>query len=142
MSILGLDVGTLRIGVALSDETGLIAQPLTSLEAGGSLDTVIDRIVEHCNEHNVETIVVGMPLSLSGGSRGQSAMRAREIGTRLEAGLNVSVVYWDERFTTAQAERVLIDARVSRAKRRKIIDKVAASLILQSYLDSRGRDEL
>ncbi len=139
--ILGLDVGTHRIGIALSDETLLIAQPLKSLKVGSTLDGVIKQITTLCKENDVQTIVVGLPLSLSGGNKGDSVTRAKEVGSRLQAKLGVEIVFLDERFTTAQSERLLIEAGMRRTKRRQVVDKVAASLILQSYLDSKGHRE-
>jgi putative Holliday junction resolvase len=137
MRILGLDVGTHRIGVAVSDESATIAQPLISLETNpqkafmGSLSKLI-------SEHEIDKIVVGLPLTLSGGNRNDSTIRAEKLGQRIESDLNISVVYFDERFTTTQAERVLIDAGVRRKGRRQVVDKMAASLILQGYLDSKS----
>ncbi|MCP4601291.1 MAG: Holliday junction resolvase RuvX [Proteobacteria bacterium] len=140
MRFLCLDVGTHRIGVAVSDESATIARPLTSLKTAGSFNKVTEELRALCQEYEVQTIVIGLPLSLSGGSRGKSAMAAKEVGARIEKEIGVRVAYWDERFTTREAERVLVDANVRRAKRRQVIDKVAASLILQGYLDARCRD--
>jgi putative Holliday junction resolvase len=137
MRILGLDVGTERIGVALSDELGLTAQPLETVPAGRGNDP-LERIVEICEEQGVERIVVGLPLALSGGDRGEGSRRARSIGDQLGERLGAEVVYWDERFTTAEAERVLVAAGVRRSKRRQVVDKLAASLILQGYLDGQA----
>ncbi len=137
--ILGLDVGTNRIGIALSDETALIAQPYQSLKVGSTLGGIVNEIEVLCKENDVQTIVVGLPLSLGGGQSCESVTRAKEVGALLEARLGVEIVFIDERFTTAQSERLLIDAGVRRKKRRQVVDKVAASLILQSYLDARGQ---
>ena len=141
MRCLGIDVGTARIGVALSDELGVTAGPLLTLEIEGSLAETAARIADLCTEHDVGTVVVGLPLSLEGRDRGQSASRARKLGERVAAAAPVEVVYRDERFTTAEAERVLVTAGLRRSKRRQVVDKVAASLILQSYLDARARPE-
>ncbi|MDD5308218.1 MAG: Holliday junction resolvase RuvX [Deltaproteobacteria bacterium] len=137
MRLLGLDVGEKRVGAALSDELGVAAQPLEVIEAGRSFATAIGRIRELCTEHEVATIVIGMPLSMSGGGRGASARKAKDLGDRLASGLRVEVVYVDERFTTAQAERMLVSAGVRRERRRGVVDKIAAALILQAYLDGR-----
>jgi putative Holliday junction resolvase len=139
MRILGLDVGSERIGVALSDELGLTAQPLETIQVRGGNDP-LTRIVEICEEHEVGAAVVGLPLSLTGGDRGQSSRRARALGQALAEHLDMEVAYWDERFTTSEAERVLTSAGVRRAKRRQVVDKVAAALILQGFLDSRQSD--
>lgn len=138
---LGLDIGTDRIGVALSDETGLIAQPLTVIASGGRESEWIEEVKELVEAHEVGAVVIGAPMSLSGQERGKSAIMARKAGQKIEAATGVSVIYWDERFTTAQAERVLVGARVRRNKRRQVVDKVAASIILQSFLDAQTRGE-
>ncbi|MCK9459284.1 MAG: Holliday junction resolvase RuvX [Proteobacteria bacterium] len=136
MRALGLDVGSHRIGVALSDDLKITAQPLVVLAVQGGRD-VVDRIRALCAEHEVDTIVIGLPLSMSGGDRGSSGVRARELAARLGEAVSAEIVLWDERFTTAQAERVLIEGNVRRADRRKVVDKIAAALILQGYLDAR-----
>jgi putative holliday junction resolvase len=133
---LGLDVGARRIGVALSDELKMTAQPLEVIDRRRCGDAVA-RIASLCAEHEVDTIVVGMPLSMSGGARGSSSLRAEELAARLERELAAKVVLWDERFSTAEAERVLLLGDVRRDKRREVVDKVAAALILQGYLDAR-----
>jgi putative holliday junction resolvase len=134
---LGLDVGSVRIGVALSDETLTIASPLSTLDGRRPLADLIAQISELCIEHQVDTIVIGLPLSMSGGEGGESARLARRFGDALEARLGALVVYLDERFTSLQAKRSLLAANLSRKRRKTAIDKVAASLILQSFLDSR-----
>lgn len=141
MRLLGLDIGHSRIGIAISDETGTIAEPLTALKVGGSTEKALERIGALCSEHDVAALVVGMPFSLNGEDRGQSARMAREMGERLASRFGVEIVYWDERFSSIEAERALISGGVSRKKRQKLVDKVAASLILQSYLDRVTRDD-
>ena len=135
MRILGLDVGTARIGVALSDELGLTAQPLASLTVDGGVRRTAERILALCSEHGVGRVVIGLPLALDGGDRGASSRRSRAVGAALEAAA-LEVVYWDERFTTAEAERLLVSSGVRRKDRRAAVDKVAAALILQGYLDA------
>ncbi len=137
MRVLGLDVGTHRIGVAMSDETGLIATPLTYLKVGKNLDDVLGEIRTLCSEHQVKTVVLGLPLSLGGGAGGLSVRRAKKLGELLESAAGLQVVYWDERFTTLEAERLLVEADMRRKSRRDVVDKVAAALILQGYLDSQ-----
>jgi putative Holliday junction resolvase len=139
--LLGLDVGEKRVGAALSDELGVAAQPLEVIEAGRSFARALPRIRELVALHGVGRIVVGLPLAMGGGGRGASARLARELGARLASELGVEVVYVDERFTTAQAERVLVSAGVRRERRRGVVDKVAAALILQAYLDGQGTTE-
>jgi putative Holliday junction resolvase len=136
MRVLGIDVGSKRIGVALSDELGLTAQPLTAIETGGGSGAVTDRLAELCAEHQVEKIIVGLPITLGGEDRGQGSHRARALGQALAEQTSIEVVYWDERFTTAEAERVLVSAGVRRDKRRRVVDKMAAALILQGFLDA------
>lgn len=140
MRIMGIDLGSKRIGVALSDELGLTAQPLTAVDARGGASSVAGRLAELCAEHEVGKIVIGLPLTLGGEDRGQGSRRARELGRALAEHTSVEVVYWDERFSTAEAERVLVSAGVRRDKRRRVVDKLAAALILQGYLDAETRD--
>ncbi len=141
MRFLGLDVGSRRIGLAISDETATIAQPLKFIPVGASYDSAVSEIENLCVKYCVHGIVVGLPLSLSGGDRGESAAAAKKVGGLLAKRLGISVEYWDERFTTAEAERVLVKARVRRADRRDAVDKIAASLILQGYLDAKSYKE-
>ena len=138
---MGLDVGTVRIGMALSDETGTIASPHGSMDAKMAFDKLVQKIRVVCETNDVGTLVLGMPLTMNGEARGKSARLARKVGAALGAALGLEVVYMDERFTTSQAERALIGANVRRQKRKRVIDKVAAALILQSYLDSRSQNE-
>jgi putative Holliday junction resolvase len=141
MRLLGLDIGQSRIGVSVSDEDGMIATPLTTLDAQVGVNKIIARIGEIVLEYGVKTIVVGMPLTLQGEDKGQSARMVRRLGDKITSHLEVRVTYWDERFSSVAAERALIDGGMSRAKRRKLVDKIAATLILQSYLDnSTGHD--
>ena len=140
MRSLGLDVGTHRIGVALSDETGIIASPLTFIKVGKELAAALGEIEELVTTHCVTTVVIGLPLSLGGGEGGSSVRRAKKLGELIEQAFQIQVDYWDERFTTLEAERLLVDADVGRKSRRQVVDKVAAALILQSYLDAKGQD--
>ena len=140
MRSLGLDIGKTRIGVALSDETGTIASPFTTLDARESTLVLRKKIGEICEENDVSCIVIGLPLSMSGGDRGESARMAKAFGNGLEETMDITVVYMDERFSTTQAERALVDADVSRRRRKTVVDKVAAALILQAFLDSKDND--
>jgi len=135
ISVLGIDVGTDRIGVALSDGLGLTAQPLVTLEVRGR--DPLPALLDLCREHGVTRVVVGLPLSLGGGDRGEGCRRARQLGARIEEATGGEVIYRDERFTTAEAERVLVSAGVRRDRRRRVVDRLAAALILQGYLDER-----
>jgi len=132
---MALDVGEKRIGVALSDPLGLMAHPLEVVQR----DRALERLKEIALSYGVQEVVVGLPL-LPDGSLGIQAQRIREFARELEASLGLPVRYWDESFTTWEAERLLIEADQSRRKRRKVKDKVAAALILQGYLEARRRD--
>ncbi|WP_110931820.1 Holliday junction resolvase RuvX [Paenibacillus bouchesdurhonensis] len=137
MKIMGLDYGDRRIGVAISDIFGWTAQGVEVIERRREGDG-IDRIAELASQHEVEEIVVGLPKNMNGsvGPRGEICKAfAEELRSRIE----VPVHLWDERLTTVSAERTLIDADVSRKKRKGIVDKMAAVLILQNYLDSKSK---
>ncbi len=135
MRTLGLDVGSKSIGIALTDEANIAAHPLTVLgRVGNSGDaTAVRKLVD---EHGVTDVVVGMPYELSG-RIGFRARRVQELIDVLRETLGeiAAVHEQDERFTTAEAERILIEADVSRAKRKEVIDQQAATLILQAWLD-------
>lgn len=137
MRIMGLDFGDRRIGVALSDAFGWTAQALEMIERkpdGGEFG----RIAELVREHDVSEIVVGLPKNMNGsvGPRGEICMAFAE---ELRQRLQVPVHLWDERLTTVAATRTLLEADVSRRKRKQVVDKMAAALLLQNYLDSRGK---
>jgi len=141
MRILGLDIGDKKVGVALSDPMGLTAQGIKVFINKGSKGEIINRINELVREHEVEKIVVGLPKNMDG-STGPQAEKVRTFAGKLAGSLGIPVVLWDERLTTSQAERMLIKADLSRARRKQVIDKIAAALILQSYLEfnaSRNR---
>jgi putative Holliday junction resolvase len=135
---LALDLGEVRIGLAISDPLGITAQPLGVLRRVGPKRDVRE-IAERVREHEVAVVVLGLPLLLSG-EEGQKAAEAREMAARLRGRLgDVRVVLWDERLTTVQAERAMISAGVGRGKRKQLRDSLAATLILQSYLDAQPR---
>lgn len=140
MKKIALDVGDKTVGIALSDELGITAQGLMTLERVGiRKDTT--KVLELVKEHNCDTIVIGLPKKLDGTDSIQTE-KVYEFRTMLENKMrstgmkNVEVVWQDERLTTVMAEKVLIEADVSRKKRKQVIDKQAAVLIMQSYLDS------
>jgi putative Holliday junction resolvase len=135
MRFLGLDVGDKRIGVALSDEMALIASPRETIERKGTKKDVL-YLLDLASREGVSEILVGMPLSLDG-TAGPQAEKVARFVEALRASAAVPVTTWDERLSTVVAERAMIEADVSRAKRRGALDRVAAALILQSYLDSR-----
>jgi putative Holliday junction resolvase len=134
---LGLDLGSRRIGVAVSDRSGTVASPLTVLERSGSRRKDHERIVALAREEEAEVIVVGLPRSLSGAD-GPAAKGARDEAKALASVAEVPVDTWDERFTTATAERALRAGGVRGRARREVVDKVAAAVILQSWLDARS----
>ena len=133
MRILGLDVGTKTIGVAISDPLGWTAQGLETIQRKGMAKD-IEALLAIIRAKEVEKIVIGLPLHMQGGES-VSAMRARELGQRLGEESGLEIIYQDERLSTVSAQRVLLEGDVSRAGRKEVIDKVAAGFILQSYLD-------
>lgn len=132
---MGLDVGDRTIGIALSDELGWTAQPFTTLRRR-RLDVDLEALRRIAADSGVASVVVGLPLSMSG-LHGTRAARVKTFAAELEKGLKIEVLFWDERLSTVAAERVLLQADLSRAERRRQVDKVAAAIILQGYLDSR-----
>jgi putative holliday junction resolvase len=133
MRTLGVDHGTVRVGLALSDELGMLATPLETVENPKTLA----RIQALITEKNISKIVVGLPRNMDG-SYGPKAEEVRKFAEHLKQKVNLPVVLWDERLTTRSVERMLIEADVSRQKRKDVIDKLAAQQILQSYLDSQA----
>ncbi|MEK7703317.1 MAG: Holliday junction resolvase RuvX [Myxococcota bacterium] len=133
--LLGIDAGRVRVGVALSDPLGMIAQPLEVILR--KRDDPFKRIAALVIEYEVEGIVVGLPSQLDG-SAGEAVHAIMHFVDKLRQKVSVPIETWDERMTTALAERTMIDAGVRREARRERIDKVAAALILQSYLDARS----
>jgi putative holliday junction resolvase len=132
--VLALDYGTVRIGVALSDEMGWTAQPLETLKRR-TLDRDIAHIASLVGTHEVRQVLLGFPIQLDG-REGPAIQAMREFQSRLEQGVAVPVILWDERLTTKAAEDLLIAADVSRKKRKGVVDRIAASILLQSYLAS------
>lgn len=138
MRILGLDVGSKTIGVAVSDELGWTAQGLKTIEIQEDKQkSGIPELEKIIREYGIEKIIVGLPKNMNGtiGPRGEISLQFAKL---LKNRFSLPVELWDERLTTMAAERILLTADVSRKKRKKVIDKMAASLILQSYLDSLG----
>lgn len=133
--IMGLDYGDRRIGVAISDAFGWTAQGVEVIERRRD-EGELDRIAALVKENEVGEIVVGLPKNMNGtiGPRGEICM---EFASTLRESLSLPVHLWDERLSTVSAERTLLEADVSRKKRKQVVDKMAASLILQNYLDSK-----
>ncbi|MCX5858385.1 MAG: Holliday junction resolvase RuvX [Proteobacteria bacterium] len=134
MRILALDIGEKRIGVSLSDELGITAQGLETINRT-KLSEDIDKIRQIVTGAGVTEIVLGLPLNLDG-SEGQSAQKAMDFAVILRRDLGVDVILWDERLSTVAAERSLLEGDLSRRRRKQLRDQVAATLILQGYLDS------
>lgn len=137
MRIMGLDYGDRKIGVAVSDLFGWTAQGLEVVERRRD-GAEMERIADLVREYEVEEIVVGLPKNMNGsiGPRGEICI---DFADKLKEMLELPVHLWDERLTTVSAERTLIEADVSRKKRKQVVDKMAASLILQNYLDSKTK---
>lgn len=137
MKLLGLDYGDRRIGVALSDAFGWTAQGIEVIQRRED-DSHLQRIAELAKLHEAEEVVVGLPKNMNGtiGPRGELCI---EFAESLRELLGLPVHLWDERLTTVSAERTLLEADVSRKKRKQVVDKIAAGLILQNYLDSKSK---
>ena len=133
MRILALDHGTKRIGVAVSDETKTIAQPLEYIPAEPFAD-FLERLKQLLIEKEVDVILIGMPRNMDG-SYGPAAQKVEAFVAVLKSAVTVPIKLWDERLTSTMANRVLIQGRVRRDKRKEKVDKMAAAILLQSYLD-------
>ncbi|MCM8748114.1 Holliday junction resolvase RuvX [Thermomicrobiaceae bacterium CFH 74404] len=132
---LGLDVGGRRIGVAVSDELGMIASPIESLDR---TQRGLERLLALVEQYDPQAIVIGLPTGLSG-QEGQQAAEVREFAEQLRPRLDRPIIFWDERLTTAIAERALIESGKRRARRKELVDAVAAAVMLQSFLDSQRK---
>ena len=137
MKILGLDLGSKTIGVAISDDLVLTAQVLTSIKRTVLAKDLAD-ILALVNEYQVQEIVVGLPINMDG-TKGESARQAEAFIEKLRETFLKKIIPWDERLSTVAAERILLEGDLSRKKRRKVIDRLSAAIILQGYLDSRPR---
>ncbi|MCL4179782.1 MAG: Holliday junction resolvase RuvX [Verrucomicrobia bacterium] len=135
MRILALDHGTVRIGVAVSDELGMIARPLEFIPAEPPAG-FLNRLKQLVAEHEVGRILVGMPRNMDG-SYGPAAEKVREFVCLLGETFSIPIQTWDERLTSVQAHRMLREASVKGAKQRKKVDQMAAAILLQSYLDAQ-----
>ncbi len=136
MRVLGIDYGRRRIGLAVSDESGLLARPLDSHVRTGSLKKDLAQLARLAAESEVEAIVVGLPLNMDG-SKGEMALEVESFVEQLRQTSKVDVFVWDERLTSEQAERTLLEGNVRRRDRKRLRDGLAAMLILQGFLDSR-----
>lgn len=135
---IALDVGDVRIGVAVSDLLGITANPReTYVRKKNDVDADIAYFCEYARREDADAFVLGLPKNMDG-TEGPRAEVTRQFGDMLEKASGIPVYYQDERLTTVSSERMLIDADVRREKRKKVIDKVAATIILQAYLDSHS----
>ncbi len=135
--ILGIDYGEKKIGIALSDFTNTIATPLCVINA--EKENCIEEIERIVREHEIEKIIVGLPINMSG-TIGKRAMITKEFISFLSEKVNVDIIEWDERLSTRFSDRILNKAKVKGRKNKKnVIDKIAATFILQGYLDSLNR---
>ena len=132
---LGLDMGDVRIGVALSDPTGLLASPLDTIKVK-TREQAIQRIVELISDYQVGQVVAGLPISLNG-HIGPQAQKVRDFISALEARLTVPVVMWDESYSTVEADEMMREAGTRKSRRKDLRDAAAAAVILQQYLDSQ-----
>ncbi|MDQ1239148.1 MAG: putative pre6S rRNA nuclease [Thermodesulfobacteriota bacterium] len=135
LRIVGLDIGSKRIGIAVSDELGITAQGLKTLDCS-TLEKDLAYILALVRDYQAQEIVVGVPYNMDG-SEGTQAKKVRDLMERMAELTEVPVRPWDERLSTVAAERTLLEANMSRARRRKVVDKLAAVIILQNYLDMK-----
>ncbi|WP_409251461.1 Holliday junction resolvase RuvX [Bacillus sp. SCS-153A] len=137
MRVMGLDVGSKTVGVAVSDAMGWTAQGIETISINEDQSQFgLQRVEELIKEYEVDKVVIGFPKNMNNtvGPRGEASQKYAKL---LEDKLGISTILWDERLTTMAAERILLEADVSRKKRKKVIDKMAAAFILQGYLDSQ-----
>jgi len=131
---LGIDLGDARVGVAVSDDLGMLAHPLETISTQST--NVVKRVLALASERSVETIIVGMPRNMNG-SHGPAADKARVFIEELRRETTLPIVAWDERLSTVSAQRALQEAGRNTRKQKSVIDQVAAQIILQSWLDSQ-----
>jgi putative Holliday junction resolvase len=134
--IVGIDFGKARIGLAISDERRLIAQPLETVKTGKDNAETSQKIVQSLSRYkNIDILVVGLPLLLNG-KEGEMALLVRAFAKALEQTFSCQIVFWDERLTSAGVEKMLLDRNIPRKKRAELSDALSAVSILQNYLDS------
>lgn len=139
MRIIGLDVGQKTIGVAVSDPLGFTAQGIKTIYRKNKNQS-INEVIELCKEYNPSAIVVGLPKNMNG-TMGPACERIMSFCEELKANIDIKIELWDERLTTVEANRAMLEGDLSRSKRKKIVDKVAATYILQGYLDKIARQK-
>ena len=138
MRYLGLDLGTKTLGVSISDRTGIIATSLTTIKHNMDFDYLVDELAKIVKEKEVDKIVLGLPKNMNN-TIGLRAEATFDFKKKIEDNLNIEVILEDERLTTRIAEDILIKADMSRKKRKNVIDKIAANVILQGYLDRKDK---
>jgi putative holliday junction resolvase len=138
MRWMGLDLGEQRIGVAISDPLEITAQGITVYQRTNSLEKDLEFFKNITIEREINGVIIGLPKNMNG-TEGPMAEKARCFGAELAKQIDMPIFYWDERLSTGAAQKVMIEANVSRRKRRLKIDQVAAVIILQNYLDSKTR---
>src|SRR6266850_2388463 len=134
MRVLAIDHGSRRMGIAISDETKTIAQPLEFIPSE-PFDNVLERLRQIIREKEVDLVLVGVPRNMDG-SYGPAALKVQEFVAVLKDAIPIAIKPWDERLTSVQANRFLIEANVRRSKRKEKVDKTAAAILLQSFLDA------
>lgn len=139
MRVLCLDLGSKRVGIAISDEKGWLARPLLTYQRIGPRKDIVN-LAAIAHKEDVGLIVLGLPLSLNG-DEGPEAVKARAVGEQLAAATHIPITFWDERLTTVEAHNTMEAMGIPLRKRKDKIDQVAAAVILQSYLDSHPQDE-
>jgi putative Holliday junction resolvase len=137
MRILGIDWGESKVGIAVSDPLGITAQPLPYIKNDQSMFVQLKAIIE---KFEIEIILLGYPRQMSG-KEGIAASKVRSFCENIKNELNIPVNMWDERLTTKMAEKSLINAGISREKRKELVDSISASMMLQSYMDSSNNNE-
>ncbi|MBS3970618.1 MAG: Holliday junction resolvase RuvX [Clostridia bacterium] len=133
----GLDVGERTIGIAVSDLLGITAQGLDTIRRS-QMEMDLQHIINILKDYDVNLVVIGLPKNMNN-TLGPSADKARMFGNELSKRTGIEVKYWDERLTTVSAQRTLLEGDVSRKKRKQVVDKIAAVMILQNYMDSANR---
>ncbi|NLB08413.1 MAG: Holliday junction resolvase RuvX [Clostridiales bacterium] len=139
--IMGIDYGSRRMGIALSDPLGLLASGLETIQRRGEDDSsVIRRIAELCTAHEVKRIILGLPRRTDGKS-GEAERSARDFAAGLAEATGLEVIFADERYTTVLAGRIMREAGIKRDKRRALVDQIAAEIILQDWLDQNRKKQ-
>lgn len=134
--IAGIDFGLARIGIALSDERRIFASPIKTVQTGKNLQEAAQILAKELSSFSpLDSIVIGLPLHLNG-KESDMSLKAREFASFLKTLLNIEVILWDERLSSLQVQRTLKEAQISRKNQRPLLDKGAAAVILQNYLDS------